>query len=623
MKKNLIASVLSLLMLCIFYIPSVCAETEPQDKRTAGHGFYEESGSLDLEYDDAALLNDYAQAKLNEAKGLLYASNYSGRQLLRTSPGQATVYFLLKDEIRKIADGERTSTEFSGTASDLLQLGLIDKTRFSASELGFNTIGEHNKVTVFKALLKEIGLTDIKTALVALMDDCPYELYWFNKTNSGGYKYSYNFNYDQDASGEYYMELTHYVFRLTVADTYAQDRYIVKSDIPDAVNRAVRTAKEIVREGAGYSDRDKLEYYCRRICELTSYNSAAAMGGINYGDPWQIIYVFDRDPQTNVVCEGYAKSFSYLCELSSFEEYVACYLVSGYTTENHMWNIVNLHGINLLVDVTNCDGGIGTETQLFLTGYDKGSVEDGYTVWCSGGSITYHYDSDTLTAYSTEALTLARKRTGSGSGTKNGLVLDDDGVYRYYEYDQFIPLTDIVDYDGGRFFVRDGVLDTELNGLNAFLGVWYFLAQGQIQDRYTGLALYDGECFLIVNGVLEQSFNGLLNYDGADFLVSAGRIRYDVSGLWNYSTEIGGDGLWYYLSSGQVQTQYTGLALYDGEWFYVTNGSLDTDLNGLVDYDGERFLVSEGRMRYDVSGPWVDSDGSQYELEHGQVRDGL
>ena len=33
--------------------------------------------------------------------------------------------------------------------------------------------------------------------------------------------------------------------------------------------------------------------------------------GLPYGDPWQLIYVFDDDPDTNVVCEGYAKAFKY------------------------------------------------------------------------------------------------------------------------------------------------------------------------------------------------------------------------------------------------------------------------------------------------------------------------
>ena len=60
-----------------------------------------------------------------------------------------------------------------------------------------------------------------------------------------------------------------------------------------------------------------------------SYDQSSAGGGASYGDPWQLVYVFDGDPSTNVVCEGYAKAFQYLCDLTRFDGDVTCRTVSG------------------------------------------------------------------------------------------------------------------------------------------------------------------------------------------------------------------------------------------------------------------------------------------------------
>ena len=69
----------------------------------------------------------------------------------------------------------------------------------------------------------------------------------------------------------------------------------------------------------GRSDYEKLAAYCREICGLVSFDYAATANGVPYGDPWQLVNVFDGDPATNVVCEGYAKAFQYLCDLSEFK----------------------------------------------------------------------------------------------------------------------------------------------------------------------------------------------------------------------------------------------------------------------------------------------------------------
>ena len=174
-----------------------------------------------------------------------------------------------------------------------------------------------------------------------------------------------------------------------------------------------------------------------------------------------------------------------------------------------------------------------------------------------------------------------------------GLHKDVDGVYRYYvngEFDE--DFAGIVEFNGGDYFVANGVLCQDAMGINQNVdGKWYFLAYGRVQDQHTGFAEYDGAWFYIVNGVLDENVNGLLDYDGGTFLFAKGRLVKEHNGLWQNA-----DGKWYYLAQGQVQNQYTGLAQYDGAWFYVEKGILAEDFSGTVEYDGAKFTVKNGMV---------------------------
>ena len=567
------------------------------EENHAGSGIFDGPTAWFDEDGEEDPLKAYVEQRLNRERGFVHSSFYAGRRLLPSEPGQASVYFLLKDEIARVADGERTSTVFAGPISDLTEYGLIEKTKYESTELGYETVDEGNKQKVVTALLEKLNLLGITPALRALLADSPYELYWFNKTTSGGYNYSFQYVYDTDETGVCTIEVTDYTIRLAVSEKYATEKYEVTTEYADTVNAAIDNARAIVEAAEEYTDTGKLEYYLEQVCSLASYNSAAAHGGLPYGDPWQIIYVFDGDPATKVVCEGYAKAFAYLCELSWFREEVEWYTVTGRTTENHMWNIVSLNGNNFLVDPTNCDDGtIGQGKQLFLAGYDSGSVDEGYTFRCRRGSLTYYYDTNALSTFSRADLNLVPRGTDPLAPVKNGLTLDSDGIWRVYDRNVFDPVTGIVDYGGGRFLVLEGVLASEVNGLILIDGSWYYLSNGQVQDQYTGLALYDGEWFYITEGILDTRKNGLTVYNGGLFLVAAGQIRKDVSGLWLNAEAIGGDGSWYYLSNGQVQNQYTGLSQYDGEWFYIMNGRLAVEYTGTVYYDGHIFWVVNGQV---------------------------
>ena len=179
----------------------------------------------------------------------------------------------------------------------------------------------------------------------------------------------------------------------------------------------------------------------------------------------------------------------------------------------------------------------------------------------------------------------------SDPSVKNGLFQDSAGLWRYYENDVFVERTDVIFYEGGYFFVANGVLCADANGLAECNGEWYFLSNGQIQSHYTGLALYNGHWFYVQDGHFYPDTNGLVDYGGSRFLVAAGEVIRTVNGLWQDL-----DGQWYYLAEGQVVTYYTGLTQYDGAWFYVINGRLATEFSGTVEYDGSSFTVVNGSV---------------------------
>ena len=96
------------------------------------------------------------------------------------------------------------------------------------------------------------------------------------------------------------------------------------------------------------TDYDKLLNYRNAICDLVTYDYEAQQSPL-YGNSYQVINVFDDDMYSNVVCEGYAKAFQYLCDLSDFDNDVECHTVTGVTDAGagageHMWNIVNIGG---------------------------------------------------------------------------------------------------------------------------------------------------------------------------------------------------------------------------------------------------------------------------------------
>ena len=332
-----------------------------------------------------------------------------------------------------IAAGERASTVFEISVDEL---GL-DKTYWTAEELGFESLfvldedgeyvtDEDGFVIISDEAASAVnakGDYDLNRIVNALLADFPYHLYWYEKSQSTLAAGAGITGWYDETVNDYVLGLEGSIsLSFPVAGEYSAGEYLVDTSIGQSVQTSVENANAIVSKYSEEEDLDKLSGYKEEICNLVSYNYEAAGGGASYGNPWQMIWVFDDDPDTNVVCEGYSKAFQYLCDRSDFSDGKICaYSVSGTMTGGtgagpHMWNIVTLDdGNHYLADITNSDSGtVGEDGELFIAPYTSGSVQEGYTFLCSDDTdIHYAYDDDNFSIFSEEDLTIASSAYGN------------------------------------------------------------------------------------------------------------------------------------------------------------------------------------------------------------------
>ena len=200
------------------------------------------------------------------------------------------------------------------------------------------------------------------------------------------------------------------------------------------------------------------------------------------------------------------------------------------------------------------------------------------------------------------------------------LIWDSTGKGKYYYYVDYKVDTEyegiIIDDYGSYYYIKDGTVATEINGLHfvtegykermsdekVFSNTFFFFRNGRVDEDFEGLTEYNGAKFYVKDGKIVTDMNGL----------------YLVSGTDEETTT---DDKFYFFSNGQLQSEYKGLALYDNEWFYLENGYLDTNTNGIVEHDGGKFIVAVGRIAKEANGLWQDpKDGKWYFASNGQIQ---
>jgi len=301
-----------------------------------------------------------------------YASLLEGRPL--------DLYNSLHTEVERIAAGQRNEAIFHFNFE------------FTTEELGLTDLSDWDL-----DYDRSYALLEVDTVIDVLLQACPYDLYWFGKTE--GYKCPLK---GSSSGNTFYLDLT---IQMTVAEDYRAangDKYHVDTTYGQSAINARGTALQIIEENKNRDDVSKLRNYVNTICQLTDYNDAAASEeNPTRLNPWQMIWVFDNNPDTKVVCEGYSKAFQFLCDNTTFQSNeIYALSVTGFggspnDCDKHMWNVVHMDdGKFYHVDVTFFDSGLNT----FLRGKDSFShIDGGYDIVSGSDVSVYVYDGDTQT----------------------------------------------------------------------------------------------------------------------------------------------------------------------------------------------------------------------------------
>ena len=414
MQKKVVSGILALVLVLTLVLTLAQA-----DSRVEVAGIDGGSASVTASEDDSAALLEGYLYQLNglEAPETVVKAESSGNTASRPAtymasmnPTLRAVYDQLVPEIQKIAAGQGSSSAFSlgiqmtftkeelGIEGDMLVRGDDGQYHFS----------EETGAAIEKAVDE---VMDMDMLLNQLLAHHPYELYWFDKSFREG---AIRFKCSYGTDGQQTVMVGDFVIMMAVSQDYAvadaatQQYYLYSPDTAKtgAATAAAAKAAQVVAENQDKGTYSKLVAYREYITKAVDYNfDVANTENYPYGDPWQLIYVFDGDDTTNVVCEGYSKAFKYLCDLTwtGSDPEVACYLPTGTMDgEDHMWNIVSIGGVNYLTDITNCDSGfIGAPDQLFLCGAN-GGVNVGYEAATTSRAVTYVYDQDTKDIYDQE-----------------------------------------------------------------------------------------------------------------------------------------------------------------------------------------------------------------------------
>ena len=353
------------------------------------------------------------KAKPGPAKAQVAAD--SGIYRYQMIGNQKIAYEKIRNCIIDVANGTSACTKFTVTFAEL---GLGDHREYTAEELGVSSIIADGAITDEAAnAMSQKTVFNMQDIVNKVLVDLPFDCYWFDKTATiTAEEYSVGATRIGDSVTLHYVGdgLT---FRFPIVTSYAgsNEYYVSSAGVQRALYASGR-AKAIVNEYCDLSDYGKLMKYRDVICDLVDFNDQSVFDDSTpYGDPWNIVNVFDGDENTNVVCEGYSKAFKYLCDLSEFDNEVTCITASGnfFTTDGtdcgHMWNIVSFgYGMNYMVDITNCDhGSHGFYDKLMFKKYDLNPSSNVYRYKVNGIVFQYTYYDYISDLFSDEALDLS------------------------------------------------------------------------------------------------------------------------------------------------------------------------------------------------------------------------
>ena len=110
------------------------------------------------------------------------------------------------------------------------------------------------------------------------------------------------------------------------------------------------------------------------------------------------------------------------------------------------------------------------------------------------------------------------------------------------------------------------------------------------------LVFEDGVWKYVSDGELAPEYTGLVEYYGTWYYVENGILNWGYTGLTNYY------GTWYYVEGGILNWGYSGLTNFYGTWYYVEGGILNWGYTGLTNFYGTWYYVEGGILNWSYTG---------------------
>ena len=140
------------------------------------------------------------------------------------------------------------------------------------------------------------------------------------------------------------------------------------------------------------------------------------------------------------------------------------------------------------------------------------------------------------------------------------------------------------------------------------IAAYYGLSVGTGQLERQG----NGDWYMMHNGQIDTNYNSLSYYQGYWYVVSNGVLNRNFTGLYKYQ------GNWYYVKNGTVDFHYTGLAKNSAGWFYVDDGKINWNYNGLAKGNAGWFYVRSGKVDFSKNG-LVYNAGNWFYIQNGYL----
>ncbi|MGN0480179.1 MAG: hypothetical protein ACI4EV_01260, partial [Lachnospiraceae bacterium] len=166
----------------------------------------------------------------------------------------------------------------------------------------------------------------------------------------------------------------------------------------------------------------------------------------------------------------------------------------------------------------------------------------------------------------------------------------------------------IEDAVAGLKFIKNGIFKADD-------GNFYYYVDDEIDTTCNGLKknVYDDSWWLIKDGVVNSDYTGFYENGAGKWYVITGKIDINFSGLAKEGDE------WLCVKNGKCYPDYTGMLQNGGSWWYVVDGKLATDYNGLYTNDGGTWFIKGGKIFSDSTGIFQIDGTDFYYVVNGRV----